>query len=170
MIFIVKKYFTVHTYLMLSQQNSISYTISSEQQQKNENLNPVFWTKSRASKCFFLIVLCAHYLIHNRNSIITKPRVNIKCICCVLSYLRLASQVVLVVKSLPANAGDIKARVQSLGWEKFPEEGHGNPLQYNCLGTLMDRGAWRATVHGDINKSGQDWATNTLTFRYHLNI
>ena len=27
-------------------------------------------------------------------------------------------------------------------------EGHGNPLQYSCLENLMDRGAWRATVHG----------------------
>ena len=27
-------------------------------------------------------------------------------------------------------------------------EGHGNPLQYSCLENPMDRGAWRATVHG----------------------
>ena len=27
-------------------------------------------------------------------------------------------------------------------------EGHGNPLQYPCLGNPMDRGAWRAAVHG----------------------
>ena len=27
-------------------------------------------------------------------------------------------------------------------------EGNGNPLQYSCLGNPMDRGAWRATVHG----------------------
>ena len=26
--------------------------------------------------------------------------------------------------------------------------GNGNPLQYSCLGNPMDRGAWRATVHG----------------------
>ena len=26
-------------------------------------------------------------------------------------------------------------------------EGNGNPLQYSCLENLMDRGAWRATVH-----------------------
>ena len=34
-----------------------------------------------------------------------------------------------------------------LGWERSPEEGNGNPLQYSCLGNSMDRGAWRATVH-----------------------
>ena len=27
-------------------------------------------------------------------------------------------------------------------------EGNGNPLQYSCLGNLMDRGAWQAIVHG----------------------
>jgi len=26
--------------------------------------------------------------------------------------------------------------------------GNGNPFQYSCLGNSMDRGAWRATVHG----------------------
>ena len=31
---------------------------------------------------------------------------------------------------------------------KIPGEGNGNPLQYSCLENPMDRGAWRATVHG----------------------
>ena len=30
----------------------------------------------------------------------------------------------------------------------FPREDNGNPLQYSCLKNPMDRGAWRATVHG----------------------
>ena len=34
------------------------------------------------------------------------------------------------------------------GWERFPGEGHGNPLQYSRLENPRDRGAWRATVHG----------------------
>ena len=38
--------------------------------------------------------------------------------------------------------------VQSLGWEESPGGGHGNPLQYSCLETPMDRGAWWATVYG----------------------
>ena len=29
-----------------------------------------------------------------------------------------------------------------------PGEGNGYPLQYSCLKNPMDRGAWRATVHG----------------------
>ena len=35
-----------------------------------------------------------------------------------------------------------------LGSGRSPGGGHGNPLQYSCLGILMERGAWRATVHG----------------------
>ena len=34
------------------------------------------------------------------------------------------------------------------GSGRSPGEGNGNPLQYSCLGNPMDRGAWRATVHG----------------------
>ena len=32
------------------------------------------------------------------------------------------------------------------GSERSPGGGHGNPLQYSCLGNAMDRGAWRATA------------------------
>jgi len=35
---------------------------------------------------------------------------------------------------------------------RSPGGGHGNPLQYSCLGNPMDRGAWQATVHG-VTKS-----------------
>ena len=50
-----------------------------------------------------------------------------------------------VVKNPPANVGDVRDMVRSLG--RSPEEGRGNPLQYSCLKNSMDRGAWRATVH-----------------------
>ena len=33
-------------------------------------------------------------------------------------------------------------KVLSLGWERSPGEGNGNPLQYCCLRNPMDRGAW----------------------------
>jgi len=49
-----------------------------------------------------------------------------------------------MVKNLPAMQ-DLGS-VPGLG--RFPEEGHGNPLQYSCLENSMDRGAWWATVHG----------------------
>ena len=34
------------------------------------------------------------------------------------------------------------------GSGRSPGGGHGNPLQYSCLENPMDRGAWRAAVHG----------------------
>ena len=52
------------------------------------------------------------------------------------------SQVALVVKNLPANAGD-----PIPGSGRSPGGGHSNPLQYSCPENPMDRGAWRATVH-----------------------
>ena len=55
---------------------------------------------------------------------------------------------VLTVKNPPANAGDIRDAGSIPGLGRSPGGGHGNPLQYSCLETLMDRGARRATVHG----------------------
>ena len=59
-----------------------------------------------------------------------------------------ASQVVLVVKNLPANAGDIRDGVLiPLDWENPPGGRHGHPLQYSCLENPMDRGACYDLVH-----------------------
>ena len=48
-------------------------------------------------------------------------------------------------KESACNAGDVGS-IPGLG--RSPGEGNGNPLQYSCLGNIMNRGAWRATVHG----------------------
>ena len=53
-----------------------------------------------------------------------------------------------MLKNLPANEGDIRDVTLIPGSGRSPGEGNGNPLQYSCLESLMDRGAWRATVHG----------------------
>ena len=37
----------------------------------------------------------------------------------------------------------------------FPGEGNGNPLQYSCLGNLMDRGDWKAT-ESQLQRVGYD--------------
>ena len=50
-------------------------------------------------------------------------------------------------KEYTCNAGDLGS-VPGLG--SSPGEGNGNSLQYACLGNPMDRGVWRATVHGVI--------------------
>ena len=49
------------------------------------------------------------------------------------------------MKDSAYNAGDL-GLIPGLG--KSPGEGNGNPLQYSCLKNSMDRGAWRAIVHG----------------------
>ena len=58
-------------------------------------------------------------------------------------------QMALVVKNLPANAGDIKdaGSIPSSLQGRPPGGGHGNPLQYSCLENSMDREAWQATIH-----------------------
>ena len=43
------------------------------------------------------------------------------------------SQVVLVVKNLPANAEDARDAYSIAGSGRFPVEGSGKPLQYSCL-------------------------------------
>ena len=50
-----------------------------------------------------------------------------------------------MVKNSPANAGDVGLSSRS---GRSPGERNGNSLQYSCLGNPMDRGAWKATVHG----------------------
>ena len=58
-----------------------------------------------------------------------------------------ASQVVVMVKNLTANAGDIRdaGSIPALG--RPPGGGHGNPFNYSWLENSMDRGAWWAIVH-----------------------
>ena len=62
-----------------------------------------------------------------------------------------ASQVALVVKNPPANAGDARDVSSVPGLGRSSGVGSGNPLQYSCLENSMDRGAWQATVHAVAN-------------------
>ena len=57
------------------------------------------------------------------------------------------SQVVLVIKNPPANAGNIKDAGLIPGLGRSPRAGRGNSLQYSCLENPMDRRAWQAMVH-----------------------
>ena len=57
-----------------------------------------------------------------------------------------ASQVALVVKNSPANAGDTGDAGSIPGFRRSTGVGYGTPLQYSCLENPMDKGAWRATV------------------------
>ena len=49
-----------------------------------------------------------------------------------------------MVKNSHASAGDLGSIP---GQGRSPGGGHGNTLQYSCLGNSMDGGAWQATVH-----------------------
>ena len=57
------------------------------------------------------------------------------------------SQVVLVVKNPPTNAGDVRDASSIPGSGRSPGGGHSNPLQYSCLENPMDQGIWWAIVH-----------------------
>ena len=60
-----------------------------------------------------------------------------------------------VGKESACNAGDLGSIP---GSGRSPGEENGNPLQYFCLENPMDRGAWKATVHG-VPRVGHDLAT-----------
>ena len=64
----------------------------------------------------------------------------------------------LVIKNVPANAGDIRDAGSIPGLGRSPGGGHNNLLQYSCLENPMDRGTWQATVHG-ITEVRHDLAT-----------
>ena len=52
------------------------------------------------------------------------------------------------LKNPPGDIGDTRNGISSPGSGRCPGEGNGNPLQCSCLENAMDRGAWRAAVHG----------------------
>ena len=68
-----------------------------------------------------------------------------------------------MIKNLSAKAGDAVDMSLIPGSGRSPGGGNGTPLQCSCLENPMDRGAWRATVHG-LQRVGHDLAllsTNT---------
>ena len=61
---------------------------------------------------------------------------------------KIKSYPILVVKNLPASAGDIRDTGLIPGSGRSPGEGNGNLLQYSWLGNPMNTGVWQATVYG----------------------
>ena len=53
----------------------------------------------------------------------------------------------LVLKNLPASAGDVRDTGLIPRAGRFPGERNGSPLQYSYLENPMDKGDWQATVH-----------------------
>ena len=78
------------------------------------------------------------------------------------------SQVVPVVKNLPATARDSRDQSSLPGVGKIPWRRKWQPLQYSCLGNPnpMDRGAWQATVHR-LTRS-RTWLSDSTTTKPYL--
>ena len=74
-----------------------------------------------------------------------------------------ASQVALVVKNLPAKAGNVKDEGSIPRSGRSPGGGHSNPLQCSCLENSMDRGAWWATAHRVAKNQTRQKELNTHT-------
>jgi len=89
--------------------------------------------------CFCLLAWISHTPSLS-SCVCGRDEVPTELLCILLCILR-ASQVALVVKNLPAKAGDKELCVHS--WiGRSPGRQHGNPLQYSCLENPIDRGAW----------------------------
>ena len=77
------------------------------------------------------------------------------------------SQVALVIKNPPANAGDIRDEDCIPGSGRSPGGGNGNPLQDSCLENPLDRGAWQSTGSQSIR---QDWSDLVRTARTRIQV
>ena len=85
-----------------------------------------------------------------------------------LSYLW-ASQVVLVVKTPPAHAGDVRDAGSIPGWGRPPGGGHGNPLQHSCLENPTDKGVLQPAVAG-VAKSGTRLSNLARAQQAHVSV
>ena len=72
---------------------------------------------------------------------------------------------VLVLKNLAANSGDIRGPDSVTGSGRSPGGGHGNPLQDSCLESPADRGACQATVHGVAESDTTEVTLHARTLR-----
>ena len=79
------------------------------------------------------------------------------------------SQVTLVVKNMPANAGDIRGAGSTPGLGRSPGGGHGNPLQYCHLENPIGRGIWWATVH-KVTESRTQMSSLSCMHRGRINL
>ena len=82
-----------------------------------------------------------------------------------------------MVKKPPASAGNVRNVGLIPGSGRSLGEGNGNPLQYSCLENSMDRGAWRAIVHGVtrnymqcpiINHNGEEYEKEYMHIYIYL--
>ena len=71
------------------------------------------------------------------------------------------------VKNLPGSGGDARDASSVPGLGRSPGGGSDNPLQYSCLENSMDRGTWRATLHG-VTESDMTERAHTHTHPFFV--
>ena len=82
-----------------------------------------------------------------------------------------ATQVVLVVSNLLANAGDLRDAGLIPVSERSPGGGNANPLHYSCLENSMDREAWMSIVHKITkNRTQLKWRSRHGLYRRLLRV
>ena len=69
-----------------------------------------------------------------------------------------------MVKNLPVNAEDTRDASLNPGSGRSSGEESSNPLLYSCLGNLMNRGVWWATVHGVAELDMTEQLTNQVNW------
>ena len=121
---------------------------------KSSNVGWVSWTTSVSNLCKWMSnphILLVHFPCVSFLLIIYYHQM---CLFYLLVYYSGSG-----CKEFACNAGD-PSLIPELG--SSPREGNGNPLQYSCLESPTDRGAWWDIVRG-VTKSWTDWATNTFS-------
>ena len=119
-----------------------------------------FYPASPSSSCCILSSLIPLFPLFIVPNLIPSPNLPFK-------YLPTRGFPMVKWQSPPASAGDTGDDGSIPGSGRSPGGGNDNPLQYSCLGSPMDRGAWQATVH-EVAKSDttEQLSTHTLS---HLN-
>ena len=85
-------------------------------------------------------------------------------IVCNCLYISLESWIIASLCGIPHSSGSKESACNAgdpgliPGSERSSGEGNGNPLQYSYLESPMDRGSWKASVHG-VARVRHDWAT-----------
>ena len=73
-----------------------------------------------------------------------------------------------MVKNLPANTGDTGDKGSIPGSGRSPEGGNDNSVQYSCLESPMDRGAWQATILGIAELTQLSTEHSTILSNKHI--
>ena len=68
-------------------------------------------------------------------------------------------------KNLPTSAGDVRDVCSIPGSGRSPGDRNGNPVQYSCLKNPIDRGAWKATVHGVAKLDRTEWLSTQTRWK-----